>query len=158
MNTITSTPEKAPIAPSGVFHGVVICTLGKSRSHHIHADVDFGQVGASLLNAAIAFLAKQTGQEAAEVVAGPGFVSGTAAQGITVHATMQHASWPQEWALMGYADPKNSGPHALGNFEHFDRLLDSVRSTQGEALVERAKRRAALSIETCLGFYPLPRT
>ena len=46
----------------------MICTLGKSRSHHIHADVDFGQVGASLLNAAIAFLAKQTGLEAAEVV------------------------------------------------------------------------------------------
>ena len=157
MPNPTPIAQKSSHGPAGVFHGVVICTLGKARAHHIHADSDFGQVGASLLNAAIAFLAKQTGQEAADVVPAPAFVSASGVDGVTATGVMQHTSWPQEWALTGYADAEPSAPHALGNFEHFDRLLGSVRSTQGEALVELAKRRAALTIETRLGFYPLPR-
>ncbi len=155
-NTIIIQPEKAPPAPSGVFYGSVLCSLGKAKAMELHGHSDFATVAQTLFNAAIQFLAKQAKVEAELATVGSIASSpvGTGDGGLSAYAVLSHPSWEgKEWSLQGYTGPVVPGDSAKGSIDQFDRLLDLVLDTKGQPLVATARKRADLFVSVQLGFH-----
>jgi hypothetical protein len=146
MNTLVVTSQKAAPAPPGIFHGMVLCQLGKTTVTFISASSDFGQVGQALLNAALQFLAKETKTNVAPFEVDQGYPTAQDYGSVQAIATVKHPTVPREWAWSGYAQASS------GNFEWFEHSLASVVNAKGDSLIVLANKRAAFHIETKLGY------